>query len=151
MTTIALTAENFEKTMSEKDITIIDFWAPWCGPCRNFAPVFEGASEKHTDLTFAKVNTDEEQELAGAAQISSIPTIMIVREGIPVFAQPGALPAEALEDLIAQVRALDMDQVRSQVAAAQAQAQAQPADPAPAPRGGRTAGVDFPDENGAIV
>lgn len=126
MTTTTLTGENFEKTVTENEIVLIDFWASWCGPCRNFAPIYDAASEKHPDLVFGKVDTDAEQELAGAAQISSIPTIMVIREGIPVFAQAGALPAEALEDLISQVRGLDMAEVRSQVESARAQDGADP-------------------------
>lgn len=121
MTTTTLTGENFEKTVTENEIVLIDFWASWCGPCRNFAPIYDAASEKHPDLVFGKVDTDAEQELAGAAQISSIPTIMIIREGIPVFAQAGALPEGALEDLISQVRDLDMAEVRSQVESAREQ------------------------------
>lgn len=126
MTTTTLTGENFEKTVTENEIVLIDFWASWCGPCRNFAPIYDAASEKHPDLVFGKVDTDAEQELAGAAQISSIPTIMIIREGIPVFAQAGALPEGALEDLISQVRGLDMAEVRSQVESAREQDGADP-------------------------
>ena len=116
MTTRALTATDFEQTVLENDIVLVDFWAAWCGPCRMFAPVFEKASEQHTDIVFGKVDTEAEQSLAAAAQITSIPTLMAFRGGILVFSQPGALPAAALDDLIGQVRALDMDAVRAQLA-----------------------------------
>lgn len=117
MATVNLTAATFESTVRDNDIVLVDWWAAWCGPCRMFAPVFEKASDQHPDIVFGKVDTEAEQELAGSAGISSIPTLMIFREGILVFAQPGALPAAALEDLVGQVRALDMDDVRSQIAA----------------------------------
>ncbi len=117
MTTRALTAADFEQTVLENEIVLVDFWAAWCGPCRMFAPVFEKASEAHPDIVFGKVDTEAEQSLAAAAQITSIPTLMAFRGGILVFSQPGALPGPALEDLITQVRALDMDDVRSQLAA----------------------------------
>ena len=116
MTTRALTAADFEQTVLDNDIVLVDFWASWCGPCRMFAPVFEKASEQHTDIVFGKVDTEAEQSLAAAAQITSIPTLMAFRQGILVFSQPGALPAPALDDLIGQVRALDMDAVRAQLA-----------------------------------
>ncbi|MCE1173206.1 MAG: thioredoxin domain-containing protein [Propionibacteriales bacterium] len=116
MATKNLTAADFEKTIADNDIVLVDFWADWCGPCVRFAPVYEAASEKHPDLVFGKVDTEAERELAGAARIMSIPTLMIFREGILVFAQPGALPASALEDLIGAVRAADMDDIRAQIA-----------------------------------
>jgi thioredoxin 1 len=115
MATVKVTAENFTETVGGEGITLIDFWAAWCGPCRSFAPIFERASEKHTDITFAKVDTDAEQVLASEFEIRSIPTIMAVRDGIVVFSQPGALPERGLESLIEQVRALDMDDVREKV------------------------------------
>ena len=121
MPTIGLTAESFEQSITDNSLVIVDFWAPWCGPCRSFAPVFEAASELHADAVFAKVNTEDETALASAFEIGSIPTLMIFREQICVFSQPGALPAEALEDLIQKVKALDMDDVRRQIEEHEAQ------------------------------
>jgi thioredoxin 1 len=118
MATVELTGENFQDKISAPGITLVDFWAEWCGPCRQFGPVFEKASEKHGDLTFGKVDTQEQQELATALNISAIPMLMIARDGVVVYAEPGALPAAALEDLIEQARGLDMDKVREQIAEA---------------------------------
>ncbi|MGN6636161.1 MAG: thioredoxin [Oryzihumus sp.] len=116
MATTALTAQTFEPTVLQDGIVLVDFWAEWCGPCRMFAPVFEKASETPPDITFGKVDTEAEQALSAAAGISSIPTLMAFRDGILVFAQPGALPAQALEQVITAVRGLDMEDVRAQVA-----------------------------------
>ncbi len=126
MATVTLTAADFEQTVTAPGITLVDFWAEGCGPCRKFAPIFESASEQHADVTFGKVDTEAEQQLAAAANIRSIPTLMAFRDGILVFAQPGALPAPALEQVITAVKGLDMDEVRAQVEAAQAEAPAAP-------------------------
>lgn len=117
MATLDLTKDNFEQTVLNNDLVILDFWAPWCGPCQGFAPVYEEISEKYADVVFAKVNTEEEQELAGHFQIRSIPTLMVFREKVIIFTQPGALPGSALEEIIAKAKMLDMDQIRAEIAA----------------------------------
>ena len=124
MATVELTKDNFEKTVNENPMVIVDFWAPWCGPCRGFAPVYEKASEAHSDVVFAKVNTDEEQEIAGHFNIRSIPTLMVFREKVILFQQAGALPGSALEQVIAQAKSIDMAKVHAEVAG-QNQAQEQ--------------------------
>jgi thioredoxin 1 len=116
MPTVTLDDARFEQTVNDHDIVLVDWWASWCGPCRQFAPVFEAAAEQHPDIVFAKVDTEAEQGLAAAAEIRSIPTLMAFREGVLVFRQSGALPPAVLEDLIGQIRALDMDDVRRQMA-----------------------------------
>ncbi|OEJ69503.1 thioredoxin [Magnetovibrio blakemorei] len=123
MATIALTADNLEATIENNDIVLIDFWADWCGPCKMFGPIFEAASEVHPDVTFAKCDTESEQVVAAQFGIQSIPTVAAFREQILVFSQPGALPEDALAQLLTQLKALDMDDVRKKIAEAQAQAE----------------------------
>lgn len=117
MAVLELNEENFEQTVLNNDFVVIDFWAPWCGPCRGFAPVYEAASEKHEDIVFAKVNTEEQQGLAAHFQVRSIPTLVIFREKVIIYAQPGALPAGAFDDLIARAKEVDMAQVHAEIAA----------------------------------
>lgn len=123
MASVELTAENFDNTITGNDIVVVDFWADWCGPCKMFAPTFEAASEKNPEIVFGKVDTEAEQSLAAAAGIQSIPTLMIFRDSILLFSQAGALPPAALDDLITQVKALDMTEVHAEIAKQQASAQ----------------------------
>jgi thioredoxin 1 len=123
MPTIELTGKNFDAVAAKPGIVLVDFWASWCAPCRAFAPVFEKASNKHPEITFGKVDTEASRDLAGAFQIRSIPTLMVIKDGIVVFSQAGALPPMALEDLIEQAKKLDMDEVRKKIAAAEGVAQ----------------------------
>jgi thioredoxin 1 len=116
MAVVELTKENFEQVITSNATVIVDYWAPWCGPCRGFAPVFEKVSESHPDVVFAKVNTDEEQEIATHFQIRSIPTLMVFRDQVIVFSQPGALPQGAFEQVVSKAKELDMDEVRKQIA-----------------------------------
>ena len=126
MATVELTKDNFEEVVTKNDLVVVDFWAPWCGPCKGFAPVFEAASEKHPDVVFAKVNTDVEQEIAGEFGIRSIPTIMLFRENVVLFSQAGALPGEALESIVSQAQALDMKRVHEEIAAEEREHAAEP-------------------------
>ncbi|MEW5786396.1 MAG: thioredoxin [Pseudomonadota bacterium] len=123
MAVLELTEQNFEETILNNDFVVIDFWAPWCGPCRGFAPVYEAASERHEGIVFAKVNTEVEQGLAGHFQIRSIPTLMIFREKVIIYAQPGAMQAGQFDDLIAKAREVDMAQVHAEIAAEEAKNQ----------------------------
>ena len=115
MPTTEITHDNFQQTLRDNDVVLLDFWASWCGPCRSFAPVFEAASDNHADVVFGKVNTEEQQDLAAAYKIRSIPTLMLFRERVVLFSQPGALSAAQLEDLITKAKALDMDEVREEI------------------------------------
>jgi len=121
--TVELTEETLEKTVVENDIVIIDFWAPWCGPCKSFGPIYEEVSEKHPDIVFAKVNTEAEQAIAAHFQIRSIPTLMIFREQVVLFSEAGMLPAAGLEQVIGQVKELDMEKVKAEIDAAQAESE----------------------------
>ncbi|MBT8126283.1 MAG: thioredoxin [Gammaproteobacteria bacterium] len=120
MATIELTKETFQDTINNNDIVFIDFWAPWCGPCKSFAPIYESVSEKNDDVVFAKINTEEQQELAASFQIRSIPTLMILREQIVIFSQAGMLPESAMDEIVAKTKQLDMEKVKAEIEAQQA-------------------------------
>ena len=126
MATINLTEDNFNETIENNDIVLVDFWATWCGPCRAFGPVFEKASEKHEDVVFGKINTEEQENLARAFNIQSIPTLMVFREKVLIFAQPGMLPGAALDELIGKVRELDMEEIRAKIAEEEKKQEVQP-------------------------
>ena len=119
MATVEITKDNFEEVVTSNSMVILDFWASWCGPCKSFGPTFEAASEKYPDVVFGKINTEEQQELAGHFQIRSIPNVMLFREQVVLFSQPGAMPAAGIDSVIEQARALDMDKVRAEIAAAE--------------------------------
>lgn len=125
MATVELTKVNFEQVITESPMVVVDFWAPWCAPCRGFAPIYEQAAESHQDVVFGKINTDQEQELAGAFGIQSIPTLMVFREKVVLFQEPGALPASALEQVIAQAKSLDMAEVHQEIAERERQGERQ--------------------------
>ena len=128
MATVDLNEQNLETTVNDNDIVIIDFWAPWCGPCKSFGPIYEEVSEKHPDIIFGKINTEAEQAIAAHFQIRSIPTLMVFREQIIIFAEAGMLPANALEEMIGQVKTLDMDKVKADIEAGQKEAEAKAAE-----------------------